>query len=520
MTQEKRPLMLIINDGWGYRKSKEGNAVLAARTPNLDQLVKEYPCCLLEASGEAVGLPKGMIGNSEVGHLTIGAGRIVCQDITRINVSIKNGDFFKNSVFLNAISNVKANNSSLHLMGLASYGGIHSCMTHLYALIKLAQEQELKKVYIHAFLDGWDEPPKAALGKIKELDAFCKEHGNARIATVMGRYYAMDRDKRWDRLKLAYDALTEGVAPYKAPDAETAVSDAYSRGETDEFVKPTVITDPEGKPLATIQDNDSIIFFNFRIDRARELTWAFVKDNFDGFVRDKRPKVYYVCMAQYDENLDLPIAFLPIVKLKNVLGEVLSKNGLIQLRIAETEKYAHVTYFLNGYEEKRYKDENRCLIPSPKVDTYDLKPPEMSAYKITDEVIKRIQSGKYDFIALNFANMDMVGHTGIFEATVKAVEAVDKCIGKIVEVLNEKGGMALITADHGKAEKMIDLNTGETHTAHTSYPVKCIYFGNDEVKALRNGELCDVASTILEVLGIPKPREMTGKSLFVKEGSV
>lgn len=514
MTQARKPLMLIILDGWGYREAKEGNAVLAARTPNLDFLTKRYPWCLLEASGEAVGLPKGMMGNSEVGHLTIGAGRIMYQDLTRINMSIKDGDFFKNSVFLNAISNAKANYSSLHLMGLASDGGIHSYMPHLYAPLKLAQGKKLKKVYVDAFLDGRDEPPKSALGDIRKLDAFCKAHGNAKISSVSGRYYAMDRDKRWDRTKLAYDALTAGITPYKAPDAEAAVTEAYARGETDEFVKPTIITDSEGKPVATIQDNDSVIFFNFRPDRARQLTWAFVKDDFDGFIREKRPKIYLVCMTQYDETLDVPIAFPPI-KPENVLGEVLSKHRLIQLRIAETEKYAHVTYFLNGGEEKRYKGEDRCLIPSPKVTTYDLKP-EMSAYEITDEVIKRIQSEMYYFIALNFANIDMVGHTGIFEAAVKAVEAVDKCIGRIIEALKETGGVALITADHGNAEEMIDLNTGEPHTAHTSNPVKCIYYGNDEIKALRNGKLCDVAPTILELLGISKPQDMTGKSLLIK----
>ncbi|PAV13491.1 2,3-bisphosphoglycerate-independent phosphoglycerate mutase [Methanosarcina spelaei] len=514
MTQARRPLMLIILDGWGYRKAKEGNAVLTARTPKLDRLEKEYPWCFLEASGEAVGLPEGQMGNSEVGHLNMGAGRIVYQDLTRINLSIRKGDFFKNKVFLSAISNVKANNSCLHLMGLASYGGIHSYMPHLYALIKLAQEKNVEKVYIHAFLDGRDEPPKAALGDIRELDAFCKEHGSAKIATVSGRYYAMDRDKRWDRTKLAYDALTRGVAPYTAPNAEIAVSNAYSRGESDEFVKPTIITDQAGKPVATVQDKDSVIFFNFRADRARQITWAFVRDDFEGFMREKRPEVYFVCMTQYDETLDVPVAFPPI-KLENVLGEVLSKHGLIQLRIAETEKYAHVTYFFNGGEEKRYRGEDRCLIPSPKIATYDLKP-EMSAYEITDEVIRRIRSGKYDVIVLNFANMDMVGHSGIFEAAVKAVEAVDKCIGRIVEALKEKGGVALITADHGNAEEMIDPKTGEPRTAHTSNPVKCIYFGNSEIKALKNGKLSDVAPTILELLGISKPPEMTGKSLLVK----
>jgi 2,3-bisphosphoglycerate-independent phosphoglycerate mutase len=515
MIQERRPLILMILDGWGYREAEEGNAIKAARTPNLDQLIKEYPWCFLEVSGEAVGLPEGQMGNSEVGHLNIGAGRIVYQDLTRINISVRNGDIFKNSAFRDAISNVKAKNSSLHLMGLTSYGGVHSHMTHLYALIKLAQDTEIKKVYVHAFLDGRDVPPKAALGDITELNAFCKAHGNAKIATVMGRYYAMDRDKRWDRIKLAYDALSEGVAPYKAPDAETAVSEAYSRGETDEFVKPTVVTDSEGNPIATIQDHDSVIFFNFRADRARELTWAFVEDNFDGFVREKRPKVYYVCMAQYDETLDLPIAFPP-EKLENVLGEVLSKHGLTQLHIAETEKYAHVTFFLNGGEEKSYEGEDRCLIPSPKIPTYDLKP-EMSAYEVTDEVVSRIKSGKYDVIILNYANMDMVGHTGITEASIRAVEAVDNCVGRVVAALKENGGAALITSDHGNAEQMINLETGEPFTAHTSNPVKCVYFGNDEIKALKNGKLSDLAPTLLDLLEIPKPKEMTGNSLLVKE---
>lgn len=515
MTKAKKPLMLIILDGWGYREAREGNAILAARTPNLDHLTEEYPWCFLEASGEAVGLPEGQMGNSEVGHLNIGAGRIVYQDLTRINLSIRKGDFFKNPTFLGAISNAKANNSSLHLMGLVSYGGVHSYMTHIYALIKLAQKEGLKKVYIHAFLDGRDVPPKAALKDIKELDAFCKENGRAKIATISGRYYAMDRDKRWDRIKLAYDALTRGVAPYKTPDAETAVLEAYKRGETDEFVKPTVITDSEGKPEAVIKDNDSIIFFNFRPDRARQLTWAFVNKDFESFPREKHPKVYYVCMAQYDETLDLPIAFPP-EELENVLGEVLSKQGLIQLRIAETEKYAHVTFFLNGGQEKCYEGEDRCLIPSPKIATYDLKP-EMSAYEVTEEVMGRIRSGKYDVIILNFANMDMVGHTGIFEAAVKAVEAVDSCMGRIAEALKEAGGVAIITADHGNAEKMENPTTGEPHTAHTSNPVKCVYAGNNEVKALKNGKLCDLAPTLLELLKIRKPEEMTGESLIIKQ---
>jgi 2,3-bisphosphoglycerate-independent phosphoglycerate mutase len=515
MTQARRPLMLMILDGWGYREAEEGNAVLAARTPNLDRLLKEYPWCFLETSGEAVGLPEGQMGNSEVGHLNIGAGRIVYQDLTKINLSIRHGDFFENPVLLNAILNAKLNDSSLHLMGLVSYGGVHSYMTHIYALIKLAQEKGLKKVYIHAFLDGRDVPPKAGLADIKELDTYCKESGSAKIATVQGRYYAMDRDKRWERTKLAYDALTLGVAPYTASDAETAVSEAYRRGETDEFIKPTIITDSEGNPRTVVQDKDSIIFFNFRPDRARQLTWAFVKDDFEGFVREKRPKVHYVCMAQYDENLDLPIAFPP-EELTDVLGKVLSNHGLVQLRIAETEKYAHVTFFLNGGQERCYEEEDRCLIPSPKIATYDLKP-EMSAYEVTEEAIRRIKSGKYDVIILNFANMDMVGHTGVFEAAVKAVEAVDNCVGRITEALRIAGGVALITADHGNAEQMENPHTGEPHTAHTSNPVKCVYMGNNEVKALDNGKLSDLAPTIFDLLGVPKPIDMTGKSLIVKK---
>jgi 2,3-bisphosphoglycerate-independent phosphoglycerate mutase len=514
MINARRPLMLIILDGWGYREDTEGNSIKAARTSNLDFLTRDYPACFLECSGEAVGLPEGQMGNSEVGHLNIGAGRIVYQDLTRINMSVRDGSFFKNPAFLGAIENARDNNSSLHLMGLVSYGGVHSYMTHLFALIKLAHEKNVEKVYIHAFLDGRDVPPKAALKDIKSLSTFCKDIGTGKIATVSGRYYAMDRDKRWDRTKLAYDALTLGVAPYTAPDAETAVSEAYKRGETDEFVKPTVILNPQGKPETIIQDSDSIIFFNFRPDRARQLTWAFVKDDFEGFVREKHPEVHYVCMAQYDETLDLPIAF-PTEKFDNVLGEVLSEHGLTQLRIAETEKYAHVTFFLNGGQEKCYEGEDRCLIPSPKVSTYDLKP-EMSAYEVTDEVIKRIQSGKYDVIILNFANMDMVGHTGFFEAAVKAVETVDDCVGKIIEVLKTEGGAALITADHGNAEQMENPETGEAHTAHTSNLVKCVYVGNSEVKGLKNGKLCDIAPTFLELLNIKKPEEMTGHSLNEK----
>jgi 2,3-bisphosphoglycerate-independent phosphoglycerate mutase len=517
MTPTRKPLMLMILDGWGYRPERKGNAVLAAQTPVLDKLVEKYPSCFLEASGEAVGLPEGQMGNSEVGHLNIGAGRIVYQDLTRINLSIKKGDFFKNPVFIDAISNVKAHDSCLHLMGLVSYGGVHSHMTHLLALLRLAKEKGLKKVYIHAFLDGRDVPPKAALEDIKELESFCRENECAEIALVSGRYYAMDRDKRWERTELAYDALTLGTAQYMAFNGEEAVAAAYTRGETDEFVKPTVITDAQGKPKAIIKNGDSVIFFNFRPDRARQLTWAFLKKEFDGFPRKEQPKVHYVCMAQYDETLSVPVAYPP-ENLKNVLGKVLSQQGLTQLRIAETEKYAHVTFFLNGGVEKCYEGEDRCLVPSPKVATYDLKP-EMSAYEVTDEVVKHIESGKYAVIILNFANMDMVGHTGIFSAAVSAVEAVDSCVGRVIETLEKVGGRAIITADHGNAEQMENAETGQPHTAHTSNPVYCIYAGNGEIKTLKDGKLCDIAPTMLELLGIPKPAEMTGESLLIKNNS-
>ncbi|MDD3042505.1 MAG: 2,3-bisphosphoglycerate-independent phosphoglycerate mutase [Methanosarcinaceae archaeon] len=519
MTQVRRPLMLMILDGWGHIASSKGNAILAADTPNLDHLLEKYPSCTCEASGEAVGLPEGQMGNSEVGHLNIGAGRIVYQDLTRINLSIKMGDFFKNPVLLEAIANAKNHGSKLHLMGLFSFGGVHSHMEHLQALVKLAKEQGLRKVYIHTFLDGRDVPPKAALEDMKGFEAFLKKTGIGEVAFVSGRYYAMDRDERWDRTELAYDALTVGAAPFSAPDPASAVAAAYARGENDEFVKPTLITDSEGKPKAIVEDNDSVIFFNFRPDRARQLTWAFVNETFEGFQRKARPQVHYVCMTRYDENLSLPLAFPP-EELKNVLGEVLSREGKTQLRIAETEKYAHVTFFFNGGVERCYPGEDRCLIPSPKIATYDLKP-EMSAYEVTDEVVKRIESGKYDVIILNFANMDMVGHTGIFEAAVAAVEAVDTCVGRVIEALHRAGGMAIVTADHGNAEQMESPETGGVHTAHTSNPVKLLYAGDGDVEGLRMGKLCDIAPTMLDLLDLEKPREMTGDSMIIwkKEGA-
>jgi 2,3-bisphosphoglycerate-independent phosphoglycerate mutase len=513
MSQVRKPLLLMILDGWGYTQETIGNAVLAARTPVLDSLIDNYPSCLLEAAGESVGLPMGQMGNSEVGHLNIGSGRTIYQDFTRINKSIEDGDFSRNPIFLQAIANVKKNSSSLHIMGLFSYGGVHSHMYHMRALIELAKKEGLENVYIHAFLDGRDVPPRAALEDMKGHEEFCRSIGFGKVATVMGRYYAMDRDKRWQRTQLAYDALTFGEG-LLARDPVSAIEMAYDREENDEFVKPTVIIDERGAPVATVKEGDSLVFFNFRPDRARQLTYALVNENFEGFERKAHPHVFFVCMTEYDETLDVPIAFPP-ENIENTLGEVLSRANLKQLRIAETEKYAHVTFFFNGGVEKLNDGEERCLIPSPRIATYDLKP-EMSAYEVTEELVKRIRSGKYDVIILNFANMDMVGHSGTFDVTVKAVEAIDDCVGRVIGALVSEGGAAFITADHGNAEKMTDYITGKPHTAHTSNPVRCILVNGGEGITLKPGKLADIAPSMLELLGISKPDEMTGISLLVR----
>lgn len=501
----------MILDGWGYSPTTKGNAVTAASTPNLDRLLEQYPNSLLQASGEAVGLPEGQMGNSEVGHLNIGAGRVVYQNLTRINHAIKDGEFYSNSVLLDAIQYVKEQGSKLHLMGLVSYGGVHSHRDHLRALIELAEREGLDQVYIHAFLDGRDVPPKAALKDMKEHETYCTSTGIARTATVSGRYYSMDRDHRWNRTRRAYDALTIGKG-LTAPDAVSAVRESYERGENDEFVQPTVILDNNGQPVATVDDGDAVIFFNFRPDRARQLTYAFVDDEFEGFEREIRPHVHYVCMTEYDEKLDVPLAYPP-EEIRNTLGEVLSVNHIHQLRIAETEKYAHVTFFLNGGVEKPFENEERALIPSPKVATYDLKP-SMSAYEVTEELIQRIMSDRYDAIILNFANMDMVGHTGFFDAAVAAVEAVDDCVGKIIRVLHKVNGNAIIIADHGNAEQMYNPDTHQPHTAHTTDPVPCVAVLDDGNYTLDDGKLSDVAPTMLDLLGIEKPDEMTGTSLI------
>lgn len=506
-------LTLIILDGFGINPREEGNAITAANKPNIDKLFKEYPNTIIKTSGMDVGLPSGQMGNSEVGHTNIGAGRIVYQELTRITKSIEDGDFFDKKEFLDAVENCKANNTKLHLFGLLSDGGVHSHNTHLYALVELAKQQGLKDVFVHCFFDGRDVPPDSAGGFVEELEAKLSEIGVGKIASVMGRYYAMDRDKRWDRVKLAYDVMVLGEG-LNAESAMKAVANSYSKQEFDEFVKPTVILQ-NGKPTATIDANDSVVFFNFRPDRAREITRAFVDKDFDGFERAKGYfPLHFVCMTQYDATIEnVSVAFKP-QSLANTFGEYISKQGLRQLRIAETEKYAHVTFFFNGGVEKVYEGEDRALIPSPKVATYDLKP-EMSAIEVTDEVLNRINSKEYDVIILNYANPDMVGHTGILEAAKTAIETIDKCLGRVVPAILDQGGTVMITADHGNSEQMVDYDTGGPFTAHTTNPVPLLMIGQGDVK-LKEGRLADLAPTMLDIMGLKKPDEMTGESIILK----
>ncbi|MEZ0535942.1 2,3-bisphosphoglycerate-independent phosphoglycerate mutase [Caldicellulosiruptoraceae bacterium PP1] len=511
----KRPVVLIIMDGWGYNPKKEYNAVALGNTPNLDSYQEKYPYTLIGSSGMDVGLPEGQMGNSEVGHLNLGAGRIVYQEFTRVTKSIKDGDFFEKKEFLDAIENCKKNNSSLHLMGLLSDGGVHSHNTHLYALLKLAKDKGLNDVYVHCFLDGRDVPPSSAKIYIEELELKMQEIGVGKIATVMGRYYAMDRDKRWDRVEKAYNAMVFGEGEY-ANSAIEAVEKSYQLGNTDEFVLPTVILN-NNSPVGKVKENDSVIFFNFRPDRARQITRAFCDIDFDGFERKTGYfKLYYVCLTQYDVTIkNCYVAFKP-EGLENTLGEFLSKLNLKQLRIAETEKYAHVTFFFNGGVETPNANEDRVLIPSPKVATYDMKP-EMSAHEVTDALLERIESDQYDVIICNYANGDMVGHTGVLDAAIKAVEAVDECIGKVVNKVLEKSGVVIITADHGNCEQMLDYETGEPHTAHTTNKVPLHLIGLGNVKLRDNGILADIAPTILDILNIQKPNDMKGLSLIIRE---
>ena len=509
---KKKPVMLMILDGFGINNNADGNAVKTAKTPNIDKLMKKYQTTEIYTSGLKVGLPEGQMGNSEVGHTNIGAGRIVYQDLTKITKSIEDGDFFTIPEFTEAIENCKKYNSKLHILGLLSDGGVHSHIRHLYGLLEMAKRRDFENVYVHCFLDGRDTPPASAEGYIMQLEEKMKEKNLGKIASISGRYYAMDRDKRWDRVKKCYDALVNGEGE-KATSATIAIEDSYQKEVFDEFVVPTVICNGE-TPIATIENHDSVIFFNFRPDRAREITRTIVDKEFNEF-ETKKLDTYFVCFTNYDETMpNVKIAFKkePLV---NTLGEVLANNGLTQLRIAETEKYAHVTFFFNGGEEKQYAGEDRILVPSPKVATYDLKP-EMSAYEVTDNVVKAIDSDKYDVIILNYANPDMVGHTGSLPAAIKAIETIDECVGKVVETMLAHHGTMLITADHGNAEQMIDYKTGEPHTAHTTNPVPLILVTENEDLKINSGKLADLAPTILELLNIEKPKEMTGESILVK----
>ncbi|MDD2842228.1 MAG: 2,3-bisphosphoglycerate-independent phosphoglycerate mutase, partial [Tolumonas sp.] len=506
----KKPLALIIMDGWGYSEKKEGNAVAAANTPNLNALCAKYANTLISGSGMDVGLPDGQMGNSEVGHVNIGAGRVVYQELTRVTKEIRDGDFFKNDALCKAVDTAVSTGKAVHVMGLMSPGGVHSHEDHIIGMLELAAQRGADKLYFHAFLDGRDVAPRSAQESIEKFDAVFKKLGKGRIASMVGRYYAMDRDNRWDRVQEAYDLLCEGkseFAPYA--DATAALAAAYARGENDEFVKASVI----GAEAAPLNDGDVLVFMNFRADRAREITRTFVGEGFDGFVRNKQPKLAdFVMLTEYAADIKTSCAYPPTA-LTNTLGEWLAKHDKTQLRISETEKYAHVTFFFNGGEEKCFPGEDRELIASPKVATYDLQP-EMSSGELTDKLVAAIKSGKYDVIVCIYPNGDMVGHTGDFAAAVKACEAVDDSIGKVVAALQEVGGECLITADHGNAEQMTNEETGQAHTAHTSLPVPLIYVGR-EATALENGKLSDLAPTMLTLMGMEVPAEMTGKPLMV-----
>ena len=510
----KKPTVLMILDGYGLNDKVEGNAVAQAKTPVMDKLMAECPFVKGNASGLAVGLPDGQMGNSEVGHLNMGAGRIVYQELTRITKEIQDGDFFKNEALLHAVKSAKENGSALHLFGLLSDGGVHSHNTHLYALLELAKREGLENVYVHCFLDGRDTPPASGKGYVEQLVDKMKEIGVGQVATVMGRYYAMDRDNRWDRVELAYNAMVKGEGA-EAACGICAVQNSYDNGKNDEFVVPAVVK-KDGAPVATIKDKDSVIFFNFRPDRAREITRAFCVDEFDGFAREKRLDLTYVCFTEYDETIPNKEVAFHKVSITNTFGEFLAAHNMTQARIAETEKYAHVTFFFNGGVEEPNKGEDRILVKTPKVATYDLKP-EMSAYEVCDKLTEAIRSEKYDVIIINFANPDMVGHTGIQAAAIAAVEAVDECVGKTVEALKEVGGQMCICADHGNAEQLIDYETGAPFTAHTTNPVPFILVNADPAYKLREGGcLADIIPTLLELMGMEQPAEMTGKSLLIK----
>ncbi len=506
-----KKVILVILDGWGCSNSEKGNAIHLADTPNMDRFQREYPFSLLNASGEAVGLPEGQMGNSEVGHLNLGAGRIVYQELTRIGKCIESGEFYENQVLAEAMDRVKEKQSALHLIGLVSDGGVHSHFEHLLALLEMARRKNVNKVYVHAILDGRDTIPYGARPFLEKLEELGKEHRNTRVATVSGRYYAMDRDRRWDRVERAYLAYTEGKGLI-ASDSLIALDQAYDRGEADEFVQPTVIVDDRGQPLTTVNSDDSMIFFNFRPDRARQISRALVADEFEHFNRGPEPqKPYLVTMTEYDRELPLPAAFT-IDDLNMTLGEVYALNNMGQMRIAETEKYAHVTFFFSGGREKKFKGEERILVPSPQVATYDLQP-EMSAPEVTEKIIETLKQDRHQLVVANYANADMVGHSGIMEAAVRAVETVDSGVGAVAEEALQRGWQMLITADHGNAEEMKNPE-GETLTAHSGNPVPFILISRDNYKLRDKGMLADVAPTIIELAGLKQPQEMSGKSML------
>lgn len=513
MTTQKRPILLTILDGWGFRQELDGNAIALAATPVWDRLFAENPHTLIDASGASVGLPSDQMGNSEVGHLNLGAGRVVYQEITRIQRAIDSGQFFTNQTLTDAVDLAVRNGSAVHIFGLLSPGGVHSHELHLQAMVKLAVARGAKKLLVHAFLDGRDTAPKSAQASLRAMEDCMAAVGGGRIASVIGRFYAMDRDYRWDRVQAAYELLTEGKAEYQAATALEGLQMAYARGETDEFVKATTINAAGAAP-DYVMDGDVVVFMNFRSDRARQLTRAFIADEFDGFARRQRPRLGMFCsLAEYNKEFYyVPVAFPP-ERNENVFGEYIAKLGLTQLRIAETEKYAHVTFFFNGGVEKPYPGEDRLLIPSPKVTTYDLQP-EMSAAELTDRLVAAIEGGKYDVIICNYANPDMVGHTGKLEAAIQAIEALDGCLGRVEQAVKNSGAVWLITADHGNAEQMFDPVTGQPHTAHTTNRVPLIYIGHRRADIAADGALCDVAPTLLALLGLNKPIEMTGSSLL------
>ncbi len=512
MTATKKPIVLLILDGFGHSDNTEHNAVYSANTPVWDRIWANNPKGLIKTSGLAVGLPEGQMGNSEVGHVTIGAGRVVYQSFTRINKAIEDGDFFENPAYIAAIDKAVNNGRAVHIMGLLSEGGVHSHQDHIYAMIKMAAQRGAKEIYLHAFLDGRDTPPRSAQSSLEKAEALFGELGVGRIASLCGRFYALDRDNRWDRVQACYDAMVSGKAEFDAETALAGLAAAYARDENDEFITPTVIAG-EGEEVATISDNDSVIFMNFRPDRAREITRALLEKDFDGFERELHPQLAdFVMTTEYASDIQASCAFPP-EEMVNSFGDYLAQLGKTQLRIAETEKYAHVTFFFNGGVESEFPGEDRILVPSPNVATYDLQP-EMSAPEVTDKLVEAIKSGKYDAIICNYANCDMVGHSGIFEAAMQAVEAVDTSLGRALEAIESVGGEALVTADHGNVEEMFDPATGQVSTQHTTLPVPLVYFGPRKGQILDGGSLADLAPTLLNLMGLEQPAEMTGRNLF------